>query len=300
MVYVGPTKAIPAEAAKLRAEAGDLLRPEEGSQRPPLWAVNRADGLVRQAERLEAAWLGPDADGADTFDVESLSKEPPLRCYCGRPGIIVHTSGAWWCPKCWEDMEYKDTDKRKDLGNCHLCREPGDFRASTGDVWCHACWDRMRAPREQTAQAGAYTQQTCNNCLETKPCRLLQVFRALKARWWCDECWGTGLYDGRARVTRATEDAAPEPPAVKERMDKIPPRALLWAGRAMAHGMKYEEEDTGWADWLARTPAHHLNRAMRHIALYLAGDTSEDHPGHVIGRILMWGDRLAAEAEEGA
>lgn len=74
-------------------------------------------------------------------------------------------------------------------------------------------------------------------------------------------------------------------------MDKLPPRALLRAARAMGQGMKYEDED-GWAHWREQPAEYHLNRALRHIRLYQSGDTSEDHVGHVISRILMWAEKI--------
>lgn len=84
-------------------------------------------------------------------------------------------------------------------------------------------------------------------------------------------------------------------PPVPERMDKIPPRALLQIGRILGEGMKYEIEEAEVDDWTGRPPAYHLNRALRHIALHQAGDNGEDHVGHAMARILMWGDRLAGE-----
>lgn len=79
------------------------------------------------------------------------------------------------------------------------------------------------------------------------------------------------------------------PPEVAERMDKLPPKALLRAAHAMGLGMKYENPD-GWAHWRTQEPAYHLNRALRHIALHLSGDNGEDHVGHAVSRILMWGE----------
>ena len=80
------------------------------------------------------------------------------------------------------------------------------------------------------------------------------------------------------------------PPAVEERMDKLPPRALLRAARAMGLGMKYESGD--WAHWRTQPAEYHLNRALRHARLWQSGDRSEDHISHVISRILMWGDMV--------
>lgn len=83
-----------------------------------------------------------------------------------------------------------------------------------------------------------------------------------------------------------------QPPPVPERMDKIPPRALLRVGRVLGEGMKYEIEEADVDDWSGRPPAYHLNRALRHIALHQTGDNGQDHVGHAMARLLMWGDML--------
>ncbi len=228
------------------------------------------------------------------MDETDTGKDPKTCCQCKeRPGVHEHLDDPW-CSACWDRA--KQAEKQFDarmrrtagmfdtvmrtppLGKCHMatCDAPADFRSATGDLWCDACWANVQAPKAQAPKAQA----------DMNP----------DAQHWLEDIVNEAAVGVREQLDRD----APEPPAVDERMDKLPPRGLLWAARAMGHGMKYEDEEAGWADWLARTPAHHLNRAMRHIALYLAGDTSEDHPGHIIGRILMWGDRLAAEAEEGA
>jgi len=79
-----------------------------------------------------------------------------------------------------------------------------------------------------------------------------------------------------------------EPPVVQERMDKIPPLALLRVGLVMGEGMKYEDEATGYVHWKEQSAEYHLNRALRHAALYMSGDRTEDHAGHVATRALMW------------
>jgi len=81
------------------------------------------------------------------------------------------------------------------------------------------------------------------------------------------------------------------PPVVTERMDLLPFKGVLRAARAMGHGMEqgYETEDGDYCHWKAQPASYHLNRALRHIALWKSGDRSEDHVDHVISRILMWG-----------
>jgi hypothetical protein len=77
-------------------------------------------------------------------------------------------------------------------------------------------------------------------------------------------------------------------PVIDTRMDKIPPLALLAVGRALKHGMKYEADRPD--NWRG-VPAHeHLNHALRHIALWQSGDTSDDHVSHILSRMMMWGE----------
>lgn len=79
-------------------------------------------------------------------------------------------------------------------------------------------------------------------------------------------------------------------PVISTRMDKLPWLALIRAAEAMKHGMKYEALTPD--NWRGVPPEEHLNHALRHIALHQAGDDSEDHVGHALNRILMWGDLL--------
>ena len=87
--------------------------------------------------------------------------------------------------------------------------------------------------------------------------------------------------------------SVPQPPLTGTRMDKLPPRGLLRAAQAMCHGMKYERAQPD--QWRSVCAEDHLNRARRHICLYQMGDTSEDHVGHAVARLLMWADRLSEE-----
>ena len=92
------------------------------------------------------------------------------------------------------------------------------------------------------------------------------------------------------------------PAAVGERMDRLPFGGLLRAARAMGHGMArgYETEEGDYVHWKSQPAAYHLNRALRHIALYQAGDTSEEHVGHAISRLLMWAEIEDEIEDEGA
>ena len=77
-------------------------------------------------------------------------------------------------------------------------------------------------------------------------------------------------------------------PEIDTRMDKLPPLALLQAGRALCCGMKYE--DIKIDNWRGVPRAQHLNHSLRHIMLYKSGDRSEDHIGHALSRLMMWAD----------
>lgn len=77
-------------------------------------------------------------------------------------------------------------------------------------------------------------------------------------------------------------------PTIDTRMDKLPPLALLAAGRALKAGMQYEQLRAD--NWRYVPAAEHLNHAMRHLALALSGDKSEEHEGHAVSRIMMWAD----------
>ena len=77
-------------------------------------------------------------------------------------------------------------------------------------------------------------------------------------------------------------------PHTGTRMDKLPWKALLRAAATMEHGMKYER---AVADNWRQVPAwRHLDHALRHIALWQSGDRTEDHVGHALNRMLMWGE----------
>jgi len=84
-------------------------------------------------------------------------------------------------------------------------------------------------------------------------------------------------------------------PVIPARMDLIPPRALLRIGETLDHGFKYEKKKPG--NWRGVPAAEHLNHALHHIAQFQAGDRFEDHVGHALTRMMMWGE-LVLEARE--
>ena len=101
---------------------------------------------------------------------------------------------------------------------------------------------------------------------------------------------GTGMGTHNAPPSPRLRRASPA--AVHERMDLLPWGGVLRAARAMGHGMAqgYETEDGGYCHWKAQPAGYHLNRALRHIALAMSGDTGEEHVDHAISRLLMWGE----------
>ena len=77
-------------------------------------------------------------------------------------------------------------------------------------------------------------------------------------------------------------------PTIDTRLDKLPAEAMFRIGQTLKHGMKYEE---GRPDnWRGVPAGEHLNHALRHLMLHQDGDTSEDHVGHIMTRMLMWGE----------
>ena len=63
----------------------------------------------------------------------------------------------------------------------------------------------------------------------------------------------------------------------------VPPEALAQVARVLHHGyIKYGKDN-----WRLIEADEHLNHAMNHIYLSLAGNVSEDHLAHAATRILM-------------
>ena len=63
----------------------------------------------------------------------------------------------------------------------------------------------------------------------------------------------------------------------------VPPEALAQVARVLHHGyIKYGKDN-----WRLIEADEHLNHALNHIYLSLAGNVSEDHLAHAATRILM-------------
>lgn len=74
----------------------------------------------------------------------------------------------------------------------------------------------------------------------------------------------------------------------------IPPRGLLRVARVLDRGKHYEPSSggvttvtLGYENWRHISPLDHINHALRHITLYLAGDDTESHLDNATTRLLM-------------
>lgn len=71
-----------------------------------------------------------------------------------------------------------------------------------------------------------------------------------------------------------------------ERFDLIDPGAIKVLAQVLAYGAgKYG--DSNWQANGGIPLKNHLNHLVRHVYLYLEGDTEEDHLGHVFCRAMM-------------
>jgi hypothetical protein len=70
---------------------------------------------------------------------------------------------------------------------------------------------------------------------------------------------------------------------VAERFDLIPAHGLIAVAEAMAKGAARYGDD----NWKGLPKEEMVNHAMRHLALWLAGDRSENHAAHAAANCLM-------------
>lgn len=75
------------------------------------------------------------------------------------------------------------------------------------------------------------------------------------------------------------------------RCDLVPPKAFLRCAAIRKHGM----EKYGLANDVHLPSEDNLNHSLAHIFAWLDGDRSDDHPGHVVTRIMMWYEALCRE-----
>ena len=81
---------------------------------------------------------------------------------------------------------------------------------------------------------------------------------------------------------------------VHERMDLVPWDGVLAVARTMTDGVRTHDEGA----WRKLSQREHISRAMRHLALFLVGDSAAPHLEHACCRILMALDQWP-QAQEG-
>lgn len=68
----------------------------------------------------------------------------------------------------------------------------------------------------------------------------------------------------------------------------IPPRGLLRVARVLDRdNVTVMDVTLGYENWRHISPLDHINHALRHITLYLAGDDTESHLDNATTRLLM-------------
>ncbi len=82
--------------------------------------------------------------------------------------------------------------------------------------------------------------------------------------------------------------------ATPARLDLIPMLALLHVGAILKEGA----EKYGEGNWLGIPVRMHVNKALIHLAAFLAGDTQDDHLGHACCRIQMALERKILDEHE--
>lgn len=81
---------------------------------------------------------------------------------------------------------------------------------------------------------------------------------------------------------RSSTGALSSTDADNVRFDLVSPIAWMTYARVSAEGA----DEYGPYNWeKGTTVAEHLNRALRHVCLYLFGDRSDDHLGHAFWRL---------------
>lgn len=78
--------------------------------------------------------------------------------------------------------------------------------------------------------------------------------------------------------------------ALVGRLELIPAAAWLEVGKVFAYGAKKYKRD----NWKLISAESHLGHMLQHAAGWMMGDQSEDHPGHLVCRAMMFLDRVLA------
>lgn len=96
---------------------------------------------------------------------------------------------------------------------------------------------------------------------------------------------GGGLASSAKVIGDARTQTVPRPlaNATKEEFYLVPWEGVRQVAETMTDGLK-DHDEGGWRELSRRA---HISRALRHLALYLTGDTSEDHLRHAACRCLM-------------
>ncbi len=92
----------------------------------------------------------------------------------------------------------------------------------------------------------------------------------------CPACKGTGF------PPTVTNAAGGKQSKISTRFDLMPPDALIRIAEVLAKGSHYGKDN-----WRLIPKGDHLNHAMNHLAMYLKGDTSEDHLGNATCRLMF-------------
>ncbi len=80
---------------------------------------------------------------------------------------------------------------------------------------------------------------------------------------------------------------------IETSLSLLPPRGVLSVGAIYKEGARTHGID----EWRKHNSQHHLDRALQHIYLHLAGDTGEDHLVNAGCRLLMCIEKNMEEKE---
>ena len=90
-------------------------------------------------------------------------------------------------------------------------------------------------------------------------------------------------YEPSQEAPTITNELGGKQSKVERAYHLVPPEALAQVARVLHNGYhKYGKDN-----WRLIEADEHLNHALNHIYLYLAGNVSEDHIAHATTRLLM-------------
>jgi hypothetical protein len=161
-------------------------------------------------------------------------------------------------------------------------------RASKDGKWEASESDLYDAVDDGKLLADAYLSQQADPPKDAKPCNAIGThhgdpcnggrIQSPNAQFTqdCPACNGTGL------TTTVTNAAGGKQSKVTTRFDLMPPAALIRIAEVLAKGSHYGKDN-----WRLIPKGDHINHAMRHLAMYLKGDASEDHLGNACCRMMF-------------